>query len=164
LAERSGEECHSFEPPRLTTNIGRIEGRGRDLILTFDVRPLPDGDVRAVRAQLEGLTKEIEARYAGLRVRLETEWENAALAPGPPALVDTALKTMGAVGLPHEVASMAGCTEAGLYASAGIPAVVFGAGQAAGNAHAPNEWTSITQLRQAVEFYTAFIQAYCGGQ
>jgi len=163
LAERSGGNDHTFKPPRLTTNIGRIEGRGRELILTFDVRPLPDGDVGAVRAQLEGLAKGIEARYAGLRVRLETEWENAALAPGPPPLVDMALETMGTVGLPHKVASMAGCTEAGLYASAGIPSVVFGAGQAAGNAHEPNEWTSVTQLRQAVEFYTAFIQAYCGG-
>jgi acetylornithine deacetylase/succinyl-diaminopimelate desuccinylase-like protein len=75
-----------------------------------------------------------------------------------------ALETMGVVGLPHTVASMAGCTEAGLYAAAGIPAVVFGAGQAAGNAHAPNEWTSVTQLRRAIEFYTAFVQAYCGGR
>jgi acetylornithine deacetylase/succinyl-diaminopimelate desuccinylase-like protein len=59
---------------------------------------------------------------------------------------------------------MAGCTEAGLYTGAGIPALVFGAGRAANNVHAPNEWTSVTQLRKAVEFYTAFIEAYCGSQ
>jgi acetylornithine deacetylase/succinyl-diaminopimelate desuccinylase-like protein len=92
---------------------------------------------------------------------LQIERDNMPLTPAPPALVDQVLTAMEAAGLPRVVATKAGCTEAGLYASAGIPSVVFGAGRAAGNIHAPNEWTSIAQLRQAVEFYAAFIEAFC---
>ena len=164
LVEQADGECRGFEPPGTTANIGSIEGRGETLTLAFDVRPLPGSDMRVIRAKLEAIASEIEGSYAGVRASVAIERENPALASAPPGLVDMALDAMRVVGLPRAVGAMAGCTEAGLYADGGIPAVVFGAGQAAGNIHAPNEWTSITQLRRAVEFYTAFIEVYCGRQ
>jgi acetylornithine deacetylase/succinyl-diaminopimelate desuccinylase-like protein len=162
LAEQANGEGRGFQPPGTTVNIGRIEGRGEALTLAFDVRPLPGSDVRVIRAKLEAIASEIEGNYAGVSASLAIERKNPALVSAPPGLVDMALDAMRVVGLPRAVGTMAGCTEAGLYADRGIPAVVFGAGRAAGNIHAPNEWTSITQLQQAVEFYTAFIEAYCG--
>jgi len=164
LVEQADGEGRGFGPPGTTANIGRIEGRGETLTLAFDVRPLPGSDVRVIRAKLGAIASEIEGNYAGVRASVAIERENPALASAPPGLVDMALDAMRTVGLPRTVGAMAGCTEAGLYADGGIPAVVFGAGQAAGNIHAPNEWTSIKQLRWAVEFYTAFIEAYGGRQ
>jgi succinyl-diaminopimelate desuccinylase len=163
LTASAATENAAFSPPRLTTNIGLIDGRGTDLAVTFDVRTLPGDDGAAMRTRIEGLARKLEERYAGVRVRLVIERDNRALAPAPPGLVDRALAVMESVGLPRTVAAKAGCTEAGLYAGAGIPAVVFGAGQAAGNIHAPNEWTSIAQLYRAVDFYAAFIEAFCVG-
>jgi succinyl-diaminopimelate desuccinylase len=161
LADEETTENPAFSPPRLTANIGLIDGRGKDLTITFDLRALPGGNGAMLRRRLEALARSIEERYAGVRVRLQIERDNMPLTPAPPALVDQVLTAMEAAGLPRVVATKAGCTEAGLYASAGIPSVVFGAGRAAGNIHAPNEWTSIAQLRQAVEFYAAFIEAFC---
>jgi acetylornithine deacetylase/succinyl-diaminopimelate desuccinylase-like protein len=68
---------------------------------------------------------------------------------------------MAEIGLPLEVATKTGCTEAGLYGERGIPAVVFSAGMAGGNIHAPNEWTSLSQLQRSVDFYAAIIEAFC---
>ena len=164
LVERADAEDGRFDPPGITANIGRIEGRGETLAIAFDVRPLPGSEMRLMRARLAAIADEIQERYAGLRARVAIEKENPALAPAPAALIGMALDAMGAAGLPRAVGAMAGCTEAGLYTDAGIPALVFGAGRAANNVHAPNEWTSITQLRKAVEFYAAFIEAYCGSQ
>jgi acetylornithine deacetylase/succinyl-diaminopimelate desuccinylase-like protein len=60
-----------------------------------------------------------------------------------------------------ELAAKSGCTEAGLYAQAGIPAVVFGPGRSAGNIHAPNEHVAVAELEAAVEFYTRIIREQC---
>ena len=161
LAQRQGREDAAFAPSRLTANIGRIEGRCSSLSVTFDVRCLPGDDSAAVRRQLETIRKELEHRYAGLTAQIEIERDNAPLSAAPRSLVDVALGVMESIGLPRVVTTKAGCTEAGVYAGAGIPSVVFGAGRSAGNIHAPNECTSLKQLAQAVQFYAAFIGAFC---
>jgi acetylornithine deacetylase/succinyl-diaminopimelate desuccinylase-like protein len=89
------------------------------------------------------------------------ERDDPPLPPAPASLINPALAAMAAAGLPQTVATEAGCTEAGLYASNGIPAVVFGAGRARGNIHAPNEWTSVTELERATAFYAAFVRSFC---
>jgi acetylornithine deacetylase/succinyl-diaminopimelate desuccinylase-like protein len=162
LSRSEVREDPAFSPPRLTANIGRINGEAESLVLTFDVRALPGGSGAAVRAAVEKIIRQLEATFAGVRARMVIERDNAALSPAPADLIDRALGAMEVVGLPRVVTTKSGCTEAGLYASAGIPALVFGAGQSAGNIHAPNEWTSIAQLHQAVDFYVAFIRSYCG--
>ena len=161
LAEHEGREDHAFTPPRLTTNIGRIDGRGSTLSLTFDVRCLPGDDGGVLRSRVADIAAQLEATYVGIRASIVVEREDAPLPPAPTEVIEPALAALAAAGLPRRFATKAGCTEAGLYASRGIPAAVFGAGRAAGNIHAPNECTSVAQLRQAVEFYVAFIGAFC---
>lgn len=163
LAEQEGKDNPAFAPPGLTVNIGRIAGRGNTLAITFDLRCLPGTDREALRKCLHAMAEALQERYAGVKAVMVIKRDNAPLASAPAFLVQNALTAMTRAGLPRAVSTKAGCTEAGLYASAGIPSVVFGAGMAAGNIHAPNEWTSVTQLRQAVGFYVAFIRAYCGG-
>lgn len=163
LVEHEAGENRAFVPPRLTANIGRIVGRGSKLAITFDLRRLPGADGGALRQRVNTMAKALQERYAGVEATVVIERDNPPLVDAPAFLMERALSAMAAAGLPATVSAKAGCTEAGLYASAGIPSVVFGAGQAAGNIHAPNEWTSVTQLRQAVDFYVAFIRGYCGG-
>ncbi len=161
LAATEGPQDPAFTPPRMTANVGCIEGRGDTLTLTFDLRALPDGDRGALRRKVESLARGVEATYAGVRACITFERDDPPLPPAPASVIDPALAAMAAAGLPRATATKAGCTEAGLYASAGIPALVFGAGRALGNIHAPNEWTSVTQLEHAVAFYTAFIRTFC---
>ena len=152
----------AFTPPRLTAGIGCIAGRGEALEITFDVRLLPGANRATVRQALDALVNEIKASYAGLRASLVVERDDPALPEAPRMFIQTALDAMAASGLAPSTATKAGCTEAGLYASAGIPAVVFGAGRSIGNIHAPNEWTSLSQLEGAVAFYAKFLRMYCG--
>jgi succinyl-diaminopimelate desuccinylase len=157
----AGPRDSVFIPPGTTANVGVIEGRGDTLLLTFDLRALPGGDRGALRRSVEGLARDVETAYAGVQTSVRFERDDPPLPPAPASLIDPALAAMAAAGLPQTVATEAGCTEAGLYASNGIPAVVFGAGRARGNIHAPNEWTSVTELERATAFYTAFVRSFC---
>jgi succinyl-diaminopimelate desuccinylase len=161
LGERESGEDPAFSPPNLTTNIGCVEGRGDRLVLTFDLYSLPGTDLPLLERRIEGLARSLQGRYAGLRARVVIQQASAALRQTPKPFVEMALAAMGAAGLARRVGTRPECSEAGLYAAAGIPAVVFGAGRGDGNIHAPNEWTSVSQLRQAVDFYVAFIGSYC---
>jgi succinyl-diaminopimelate desuccinylase len=163
LAAEDGGADAAFSPPRLTTNIGRIEGRGDTLIVTFDLRFLPGCDRAQLLRRVEAMVTSIAEMYAGLRTTLTVERDDPPLAEAPSAVVRSALAAMTAAGLAPTTATDAGCSEAGLYARSGIPALVFGAGCATGNVHAPNEWTSVTQLEQAVAFYVAFLRQHRGG-
>ena len=81
--------------------------------------------------------------------------------PYDAAILTTGLDVLARVGLPLETAAKAGCTEAGLYGEQGIPALVYGAGVAGGNIHAPNEWASLSQLERSVDFYAGLIETCC---
>ena len=47
----------------------------------------------------------------------------------------------------------AGCTEAGIYAAAGLHPVVFGPGPSTGVIHAPNEYNFLSDVEGALRFY-----------
>jgi len=82
--------------------------------------------------------------------------------PADAPLVTASLMSLAAVGRPLDLTSKAGCTEAGIYAQAGIPAVVIGPGRSAGNIHAPNEHVPIAELEAAVDLYAQIVEEQCG--
>jgi acetylornithine deacetylase/succinyl-diaminopimelate desuccinylase-like protein len=47
----------------------------------------------------------------------------------------------------------AGCSEAGIYAAAGLKPVVFGPGPSTGVIHAPNEYNLLSEVDEAARFY-----------
>ena len=61
-------------------------------------------------------------------------------------------------GVPVANSVKTGCTEAGVYAGAGLSPVVFGPGHSEGNIHAPNKYNLLTEVEAAARFYSALIE------
>jgi len=135
-----------FEPASTVASLGRVALEGDTAVFRFDLRPIAGDEPECLVARLRGA-----ARIACVRA-------NPALdLPRDAALVRAALEAQRAVGLPERADTKATCTEAGLFARAGLEAVVLGAGPSVGNVHKPNEHTRVSQLHQAVELYAALI-------
>jgi len=68
------------------------------------------------------------------------------------------MAALARAGLPLETDVKAGCTEAGVYATAGLRPVVIGPGPSVGVIHAPNEYNLLTQVEASVRFYSALLE------
>ena len=71
--------------------------------------------------------------------------------------VELAANALAAAGLPVDFGVKAGCTEAGIYAAAGLHPVVFGPGIATGVIHAPNEYNLLSDIDGAIRFYSQLL-------
>lgn len=162
LARTFTDMMPEFAPPTLTCNVGELHAEQTEATLLFDLRPLPGQSLEALVSWIQTLISHLLPSYPQVGAVLELKRCNPPLStPLDAAIFTESLRVMAEVGLPLATATKAGCTEAGLYGERGIPAVVFGAGMAGGNIHAPNERTSLSQLRQSVDFYAAIIEAFC---
>jgi acetylornithine deacetylase/succinyl-diaminopimelate desuccinylase-like protein len=151
----------SFSPPGLTSNFGRLSAAGRSVEATLDFRCLPGEPSHLIIEALERFADDQRRRHS-LDVRIDVERDNPPLhTPADAAVVRASLTALAALDLPLDLGTKAGCTEAGVYATAGIPSVVFGPGRAAGNIHAPNERVPVAELDEAVEFYGRIIAEHC---
>jgi succinyl-diaminopimelate desuccinylase len=148
LRERSDSR---FSPAHSVASLGRVALADGCAVFGFDVRPIPGDDAASLVAPL--------ARAAELRcVRT-----NPALATASDSqLVRALTAAQRAVGLAPRVETKATCTEAGIFAAAGLEAVVLGPGTSVGNVHKPNEHTRISQLHQAVALYRAALAGLAG--
>jgi acetylornithine deacetylase/succinyl-diaminopimelate desuccinylase-like protein len=151
----------SFSPPGLTSNLGRIAAEGERVEATLDFRCVPGESPDPILAALDRFA-ETSRRTRVIEIEVEVERDNPPLhTPAGAPVVTASLAALAAVGRPLDLASKAGCTEAGVYAQAGIPAVVVGPGRSAGNIHAPNEHVPIGELEAAVDLYAQIIEAQC---
>lgn len=148
-----------FDPPYTTIDLGQIHGGTANNIIPeftsvhWGMRIVPTDDGLAIETRVRDfIEKEIEpdlkrvAAHAGV----DTKLYNVV----PPLLPDetsaaeqlirhlTGLNQSGAVSFG---------TEAGLFQEAGIPAVVFGPGSIE-QAHQPDEFIELSQLRECVDF------------
>ncbi len=151
----------SFDPSTSVVNWGvcNLDGRGGNL--TFDSRLLPGHDP-------EALTETFEKRAAALcrehGATLKIEFSRASHAmelQEPSELLDAARGACRDVGLPDTVQAKPTNTEAGVFASAGAEAIVFGPGRSTGNAHCANEHNQFSQMERAIPFYRALITRLC---
>ncbi|HSD09490.1 MAG TPA: M20/M25/M40 family metallo-hydrolase, partial [Candidatus Binatia bacterium] len=151
----------SFSPPGLTSNFGRLSAEDSHVEATLDFRCLPGEPPEGIIQALERFGDE-QHRRRGLDVRIDVERDNPPLhTPAGAPVVRASLAALAALGRPLEIGTKAGCTEAGVYAAAAIPSVVFGPGRAAGNIHAPNEHVAVAELSGAIEFYARIIAGHC---
>jgi acetylornithine deacetylase/succinyl-diaminopimelate desuccinylase-like protein len=151
----------SFSPPGLTSNFGRVSAEGAHVEATLDFRCLPGEPPDGVIQALERFADQ-QRRLRRLDVRIDVVRDNPPLhTPADAAIVRASLAALAALGRPLNLGAKAGCTEAGIYAAAGIPSVVFGPGRAAGNIHSPHEHVAVTELRGAVDFYARIIAENC---
>jgi len=151
----------SFAPPGLTSNLGRVTASGDRLEATLDFRCVPGESSEVIVTALEQFIDR-QRKLRRIRVALDVERDNPALhVPADAPVVSASLAALAEMGRSLALGAKAGCTEAGLYAQAGIPAVVFGPGRSAGNIHAPNEHVAVAELEAAVEFYARIIREQC---
>lgn len=160
FAGRSGLPESGYAAPTLTWNPGIIRSTENSLTLEFEMRPPPSMSVDAIRA---GANQIVEA-IAGLADRVAVELVERRANPGfrspqTSATVELATAAVAAAALPVKTAVKTGCTEAGIYAAAGLHPVVFGPGLSAGVIHAPNEYNLISQVEGALRFYRAILRS-----
>jgi len=146
-----------YNPPSSTVNAGTITGGiarctvAGDCVVEWEMRPIQDSDAELVRAELAATTESLmaEMRQVCPEASIETETvcevRGLALVEGSPAL-----SLMGELlgESPVEVVSYG--TEAGLYQTAGVPAVVWGPGDIE-VAHKPDESVALSDLEACLE-------------
>ena len=148
-----------FEPPYATLQVTRISGGTATNIvpvscgIDFDVRALPGVDIAAIDRRIRAFAENecvpqmrSVAPEAGVDIRIANEVPPFAAGEASEA-VALALYLAGQ----NETHAVSYATEAGLFQSAGAPAVVFGPGDIA-QAHTADEWIAKEQLDKCMAF------------
>ncbi len=161
IGERPEEDA-TFSPPRATVCVTGIRAARGRLTVNLDLRLLPAQQPSELLGEVNAVAEQVGRRFAPVEVEVRVEIDNPPLAL--PADSDLVLRTCSALrrlDAPASPGTKAGCTEAGIFAAAGVPALVLGPGAAYGNIHAPNEFNSVDQLLGAVSIYEAILQEFC---
>jgi acetylornithine deacetylase len=152
----------AFEVPGPTLNLGHIHGGDNpnricgECELRIDLRPLPGMDLDALHDELQ---QRLATRLAGSGLQLEIE----SLFPGLPGMETAADSPMvrlveGLTG--QTAAAVAFGTEGPFLQQLGLDTVVLGPG-GIGQAHQPDEYIELTQVRDGIELLTRLIAATC---
>ncbi len=146
-----------FEPPETTINIGGIHGGVAPNVIVgkarvdWEMRPVQDSDAELVKTHLktyveDTLLPEMQAIHPNSNIEMHTHGEVLGLEPMEQnAARDLVAELTGANGA--EVVAFG--TEAGLFQSIGVDAVVCGPGSIT-QAHKPDEYVAIEQLEQCL--------------
>ncbi len=154
----------AFDPPYTTIQTGTIAGGTavnivpRECHFDFEMRYLPADDpaaiVAALRRYADSLLPEMHAVSADTGIDFEETNAVPALSAteGEP-VVQLALALSGANG----TGKVSFATEGGLFQEAGIPTVICGPGSIE-QAHKPNEFIALDQVRQCENFLDRLIE------
>lgn len=153
----------SFHPSTVTSNFGMARRSGNTLSLTFDFRLLPGLSMKRIFSDLEKeLAKRFSPHVKGFRLKVWLERDNPPLdGRRDDPCVRFGRRLLRMSGLEERLSVKPACTEAGIYAEWGVPAMIFGPGESAGNIHAPNESVSLREMERAVRFYACAIREVC---
>ena len=166
LALKRGPQDPAFDPPYSTVHTGRIAGGiALNVIpdkaeVEFEVRNLPQDDpatvIDAARAYAEQtLVPEMQAVNAASGIEWQELLNYPALADQPAAAW---LKKLVCTAAGNDVTrTVSFGTEGGLYQAIGVPSVVCGPGSIE-QAHKADEFVTLTQLSQALNFMQALAQ------
>ena len=154
FADRAGVVETDYASPTLTCNPGRISSDGDTIVLDFELRPSPGLALDIVREGVAAIATEIERAFTSIQVTVEERRAN----PGFRSALDretlpVALGALARAGLSLKTGVKTGCTEAGIYAAAGLEPVVFGPGPSTSVIHAPNEYNLLEEVSGAIRFY-----------
>jgi acetylornithine deacetylase len=157
-----------FDPPYTTTQANVISGGtalnilAKDARIVWECRTLPGRDpAKVVERAKEIAEKQILPKYrrgapsASFETTMTSTYPGLALDPDSPA-VALARELSGA----NAVETVAYGTEAGHFASAGIPAVICGPGSIE-QAHKPDEFCALSELEACEAFLRKVIARAC---
>ncbi len=157
-ANNSGGDEPGYAQPTLTCNPGVIRSASGSVTLEFELRPPPGLALDEVRAGVARVVEEISRNAVGISVALGHERANPGFrAAAASETVEIAMSALARAGLELNSGVKAGCTEAGIYAAAGLEPVVIGPGPSTGVIHAPNEYNFLSDVEAAVRFYRALL-------
>jgi acetylornithine deacetylase len=161
-----GDPSGRFDPPYSTLHVGTISGgTARNIIprrCTFDweTRLLPGADPEEIPARFADFAGPLRRRMQAVSgsCGIVTERTNLVpgLAPEPQSGAEPLALRLAQANATHAVSY---CTEAGLFQSIGIPAVICGPGSIE-QAHKPDEFVEISQLAQC-EAFMRRLMAHC---
>ena len=159
FADSAGGPEPDYAAPTLTCNPGVIRSDIDSITLEFELRPPPALALDMVREGVTRIVEEIAALFTEVRLDLTERRAN----PGfrialDSETVEIAMGALARAGLPLEISVKAGCTEAGVYAAAGLKPIVFGPGPSTGVIHAPNEYNFFEDIDGAIRFYTELMR------
>jgi acetylornithine deacetylase/succinyl-diaminopimelate desuccinylase-like protein len=159
FADRTGPAEPDYAAPTLTCNPGVIRTVGHDSItLEFELRPPPSLALDPVRKGVAAIVDRIAYGPPNVQLGLTEKRANPGFrSPAASETVELAMGALAQAGLALESGVKAGCTEAGIYAAAGLKPVVFGPGPSTGVIHAPNEYNLLSEVEGAVRFYRALL-------
>ncbi len=146
----SSHRSEEFDPDHTVGSLGRIRTERSEVVITFDLRPVPGIDPERV---VRPLNDSGSLRCIRVNPPLATSEHSR--------LVQAVLEGQRRAGIPRGLGTKATCTEAGLLSEAGVETLVIGPGRSVGNVHRPNEYTQISQLGSAVEVYRGVIDRLC---
>jgi acetylornithine deacetylase/succinyl-diaminopimelate desuccinylase-like protein len=158
-ADTGGGEVPGYAAPTLTCNPGVIRSASGSMTLEFELRPPPGLALDDVRTGVARVVEEISRTAAGVSVALGEKRANPGFrAAAANETVEIAMGALASAGLELNSGVKAGCTEAGIYAAAGLEPVVIGPGPSTGVIHAPNEYNFLSDVEAAVRFYRALLE------
>jgi acetylornithine deacetylase/succinyl-diaminopimelate desuccinylase-like protein len=159
FADDVGPDEPDYAPPTLTCNVGLIRSTAGLMTLEFEMRPPPSLSLDTVRNGLAKLV-DVHARQApGMTIELREKRANPGFRTAAGSeTVELAMGALAKTGLPLQTGVKSGCTEAGVYAAAGLIPVVIGPGPSTGVIHAPNEYNFLSDVEAAVRFYRALLE------
>ena len=157
-AESGGSADSDYAAPTLTCNPGVIRSASGSVTLQFELRPPPGLALDEVRAAVARVAEEVSRGAVGMSVALSERRANPGFrAAAASETVEFAMGALAAAGLALGSGVKSGCTEAGIYAAAGLEPVVIGPGPSTGVIHAPNEHNFLSDVEGAVRFYRALL-------
>jgi acetylornithine deacetylase len=148
-----GAQDADYDIPYSTLHVGKLSGgEALNIVpdkaqLDFEFRHLAADDPAGIMAQLARLAKTTAAPYRGRFGGAAITLEQVNAYPGLAVAADAPV-----VGYAQKLAQtnsttrVAFGTEAGFFAALGIPAVVCGPGDMAGQGHQPDEYITLAQL------------------
>ncbi|HKV55195.1 MAG TPA: M20/M25/M40 family metallo-hydrolase [Candidatus Binataceae bacterium] len=159
FADRAGALEPDYAHPTLTCNPGVIRSSADSLTLDFELRPPPALALDRVREGVAALAQKLASESPDIALTVTELRAN----PGFRSTLDgetveLAMAALAAAKLPLDTGVKAGCTEAGIYAAAGLRPVVFGPGPSTGVIHAPNEYNFLAEVDAALQFYRELLR------
>ncbi len=160
FADRAGPEEPDFAAPTLTCNPGVVRTADGLLALEFELRPPPGLSLDAVRRGVFAIVEPLRQSASGFAIELSERRANSGFrSRAASETVELSLGAMARAGIELKTGVKSGCTEAGVYASAGLIPVVFGPGPSTGVIHAPNEYNFLAEVEAAIRFYHAILES-----
>ena len=157
-----------FSPPYTTIHTGTVRGGTalnivpKDCEFVFEFRTLP-GDppeplLEEVQRFAAGLVPEMQKVSADTGVAFEILTSTVGLSEAPESEVTELARALSGA---NSVGKVSFGTEAGLFQEAGIPTIVCGPGSI-DEAHRPNEFIAVDQVRQCEAFLRRLIERVAG--